>query len=732
MLIFNRRNNILELNLSEVFNMNVGFKKAESVWLKGLETEKTVTMGLYTKVSGVNAVLKIATSGFYKVFLNGEFVSYGPARCAHGFFRVDEIEIALKNGENHIAIEVVNYYINSFASLMQEGFVQAELSVDGDIVAATGGEGFKTFKLNERVRKLQRFSYQRPAAESYRLTSDVHNWRVGKISSSAENFETEKTDEKRLLARGISPFKVHTTAVVKKHSVGRFITGVKPEKYYRDRALDGGGDPKKAESNGWHESEYEWHLYNEVQEWRIAEMTATEGDYIGETTVSAERFEILSLPIEKTGFITAEIECKQKGSLYFVVDETLRPNGDVSAISMQCCNVVRLDMDEGKYDFSTMEPFGFKYMKILATSGEFTVKNPRVIEVVCNEPIKARYNGNDKVLKKVFDAAVESFKQNSVDIFMDCPTRERAGWLCDSFFTAKTERALTLDNKIERNFLENFRLPERFEFLPDGMLPMCYPADALQGQFIPNWAMWFVLELEDYYIRNNDKAFIMPFKEKVYKLLKYFEKFENSDGLLEKLENWVFVEWSKANDFVQDINFPTNMIYCKVLKAVGNIFGDEVALKKAEKLAEVIKRRSFNGEFFTDNEVYRDGSPVSSGERSETCQYYAFFTDIATPEAYPELWSRLITDFGPDRKEKGLWPEIWPSNAFVGNYLRLELLRKYGLYEQLLHECVGYFEYMADRTGTLWENTYDKASCNHGFASYAAVFILEAEKHLNK
>ena len=732
MLIFNRRNNILELNLSGVFNMNVGFKKAESVWLKGLETEKTITMGLYTEVSGVNAVLKIATSGFYKVFLNGEFISYGPARCAHGFFRVDEIEIELKNGENHIAIEVVNYYINSFASLMQEGFVQAEVSVDGDIVAATGGEGFKTFKLNERVRKLQRFSYQRPAAEGYRLTSDVHNWRVGKISSSAENFETEKTDEKRLLARGISPFKVHTTAVVKKHSVGRFITGVKPEKYYRDRALDGGGDPKKAECNGWHESEYEWHLYREVQEWRIAEMTAAEGDYIGETTVSAERFEILSLPIEKTGFITAEIECKQKGSLYFVVDETLRPNGDVSAISMQCCNVVRLDMDEGKYDFSTMEPFGFKYMKILATSGEFTVKNPRVIELVCNEPIKARYNGNDKVLKKVFDAAVESFKQNSVDIFMDCPTRERAGWLCDSFFTARTEKALTLDNTIERNFLENFCLPERFEFLPDGMIPMCYPADALQGQFIPNRAMWFVLELEDYYIRNNDKASIMPFKEKVYKLLKYFEKFENSDGLLEKLENWVFVEWSKANDFVQDINFPTNMIYCKVLRAVGNIFGDEVALKKAEKLAEVIKKRSFNGEFFTDNEVYRDGKPISSGERSETCQYYAFFSDIATPEAYPELWSRLLTDFGPDRKEKGLWPEIWPSNCFVGNYLRLDLLRRYGLFEQLLNECVGYFEYMADRTGTLWENTYDKASCNHGFASYAAVFILEAEKHLNK
>ena len=91
-----------------------------------------------------------------------------------------------------------------------------------------------------------------------------------------------------------------------------------------------------------------------------------------------------------------------------------------------------------------------------------------------------------------------------------------------------------------------------------------------------------------------------------------------------------------------------------------------------------------------------------------------------------------MTDFGPEREAKGLWPNVHKCNAFVGNYLRLELLLKNGLYEQLLQECTGFFEYMADRTGTLWENTYDKASCNHGFASYAAVFILEAEKHLNK
>ena len=32
---------------------------------------------------------------------------------------------------------------------------------------------------------------------------------------------------------------------------------------------------------------------------------------------------------------------------------------------------------------------------------------------------------------------------------------------------------------------------------------------------------------------------------------------------------------------------------------------------------------------------------------------------------------------------------------------------------------------MAERTGTLWENDTPHASCNHGFASHAAVFYVK-------
>ena len=50
----------------------------------------------------------------------------------------------------------------------------------------------------------------------------------------------------------------------------------------------------------------------------------------------------------------------------------------------------------------------------------------------------------------------------------------------------------------------------------------------------------------------------------------------------------------------------------------------------------------------------------------------------------------------------------------------MEILSRYGLVKQLLNESVDQYLYMADQTGTLWENLTPTASCNHGFAAHIA------------
>lgn len=702
------------------------FGKALPVWAKGLADEMNCTLGFYKKIlSGGKAAFKVATGGFYRLLINGEFSYYGPARAPHGFYRVDEFELELPEGEVHIAFEVINHRAESYGVISNPAFFCAEITSGQEVLAATGStEGFNCFILTHRVKKVQRYGFQRPFAEGYRLNRGFADWAVGKEVVNAQKTDLEACGQKTYIERNIRHHKFSPCLPERLVSKGKVKISL-PESYYRHFSWTDAG---KTGLQGFRSEDFEFSMSDEAQEFKNDLVTdcdtpAPEGFSLGE-----KDFYIFSLPGERTGFISLKINCKKAGSLYLTFDEILS-DGDVCSYRMDCCNVIRLDLEEGLYDFSSMECYGFKYLKFTAKSGDFEVGGLHLKEYVCPEPLCDLYKSEDGDVNLILEAAKQSFLQNSADMFMDCPTRERAGWLCDSFFLGRSEFYFTGANKIEHNYLENYLLPESYPNVPKGMVPMCYPSDHSSNSYIPNWAMWLIIELEEHKNRTGDLEFVSRFEPKIEGLLDWFSQYENADGLLEKVPGWVFVEWSAANGFTKDISFPTNMLYAKALEAAARLLARPELSDKASRLREVIRERSFDGEFFVDNEVYEKGVLTRTSNRTETCQYYAFFTGVATPTLYPELWSKLVNDFGPDRTKKGAYPEIHPSNAFIGNYLRLMLLDENGLHSQLLDESKGYFLYMAERTGTLWEFISTEASCNHGFASYTACLIHNAEKN---
>ena len=411
------------------------------------------------------------------------------------------------------------------------------------------------------------------------------------------------------------------------------------------------------------------------------------------------------------------MSCKEPVRLVLAFDEMLQ-NGDVNWMRLGCTSAVQWELAPGEYALETFEPYTMRYLKCMVLKGSCAVTAPALRRYENPDTRRAVFEAADERLNTLFEAGRNTFVQNAVDIFMDCPHRERAGWLCDSFFTARSAMTLSGNTRVEKNFIENFALPESFRGLPKGMLPMCYPSDHYDGVYIPNWSLWLVVELGEYAQRNGDKALVDAMQERVMNLFAFFKGFENSDGLLEKLQSWVFVEWSAANSFVQDVNYPSNMLYAAALDTAAKLYDMPALAEKAAAIREVIRKQSFDGEFFVDNALRKENGLEVTRNRTEVCQYFAFYFGVATPESHPELWRRLLTDFGPKRKESGAWKEIHAANAFVGNMLRLELLSRTGHCRQLLNESIDYLLYMADRTGTLWENVGDNASLNHGFASH--------------
>ncbi len=696
------------------------FQKAKPVFAAGHEREMNRVVGFYARIPAArHARLRITGSSLYVVMINGTFVHQGPARTCHGKYRVDEISIGrYLTGENDlITIRVQSSYCNSYYLLEQDGFLQAEVfDTDGTVMAYTGiGGSFQCVLLDERFRQVPRYSFQRTFNEAYRLNPIRAQFDLDPEHSLSPKGILAEYQPKDLIPRGL----------------------FKPTFPFEPLAalLGQGNVTRKAESEPCREEllpSEEFHCFkpkeiimNPVQE--VCNLTY---EHVGKVQGGASSFGVrkgsyvlTDMGKETTGLITLRVVSREHTVLYLLFDEVLR--GDfIDVTRLACGNVVKYELAPGEYNLLTMEPYSFRYLAVVSLDGGVQVWNMGVRRVGYPE-IEKKLDSADEVEQKIYDAAVETFRQNTFDIYMDCPSRERAGWLCDSFFTARAERALTGESVVERAFLENFLLAESFPHLPEGMLPMCYPADHNNGNYIPQWAMWYVLELYEYLQRTSDRELIDMAKDRMLALYAFLSKYENKDGLLERLDAWNFVEWSHANDLVRDVNYPTNALYAAMLDVLNELYTMPALHEKAEKIRAFIRDNTLIDGFFCDNSVYgEDGLLHLSGECTEVCQYYMFFFKVAAPETHPELWKRLSEEFGPQRGANGAYPQIAPANAFIGNFLRLDILYRYGLHEQLMEEIKGYFLYMAEKTGTLWENIGDYASCNHGFASHVALWML--------
>ena len=686
---------------------------AKAVWPLGHETELNSHFAFVAEFEcgEMVPVLEVVAPYPYKAYLNGEFVGWGPARAAKGFYRPDVWSLAKAvRGRNELRIEEAAYNQGAcYCNPDNPAFILAEVR-DGKAVLAATGRDFRAFGV-PRVRNVSRYSYQRTFNECWRIGDD----------SSAEAQLAERQVDMRLLPRRVAypdfsfagPFaKIKEYAVryngEKKVETIDFIEGSAPgcPEYYNGCRIF----PK---------AELAVNLWDEMQR---LDRDTDPADGFSPTRGKATVFD---LGVLRTGFLGFSVKCSRPGRLYALFDEVVDANGDVDPTRCHVANAVRWDIvNAGEYSLETFEPYAFRAVRFVMLGGEAEIVAPYVRQVRSPSADAKMFACDDRELRDIFEAARETFAENAVDVFTDCPGRERSGWLCDSFFTARASQFFTGSTALEKIFLENFLMAKDFGPQPNGIFPSNYPAELPNGRFIPNWSFWFVLELREYLARSGDLELVEAFRPKVMKLVDFFSKYENADGLLEKLPGWIFVEWSHANKLVQDVNYPSNMTYAKVLEDVAEMYGCDDLLAKAGKIRAEILKQSWNGEWFCDNAVRGpDGALRATGERTEVCQYYAFFFNVATPETHPTLWKRLVDDFGPQRKAIGKWPEIHPANAFIGDYLRLDLLSRHGYGDQVIREIRGYFLKMAKTTGTLWEHDLPKASCCHGFASYVAPLL---------
>ena len=688
------------------------FKKAIPVFARDKENELNYQLLLRETVNDLkNTELYITAFSFYRLTVNGQFVAFGPARTALGYARVDMIpleEYASDSGENEIIIEVAGYNCSSISTARQSSFVVAELRRGEDVLLYTGRD-FKGYVWAKRLRHAERYSAQRHFGEIYDLSvKEPYGEKLAIELTAAKN--TPKYLERRAPMAHCEMINSHGYV-----SAGRFEL---------DETL-----PFKTTRSSFAITE-EWGRFEEEQipykpyRW-IQRQAQKKSRGKGELPVRLSEGEYVIVDMGKleTGFICLSGKALSECDVVLGFTESCSPDKfEFTNINMQ--NVIEYVAGEGDIlDNQSFEPYTCRLAIIMVKSGSIIINSFGIRTFEFNRAAIIPRQIEDAKLADIYEAAVATFAHNAVDLYTDCPSRERAGWLCDSFFTGRAEYFLTGKTLVEDAFLENYRLYEYNGDYPEGVLPMCHPGDMhCNNRFIPQWDMWYVLEVKEYLTERNKNADKELFRDSIYGILSFLKKYENSDGLLQDLPSWSFVEWSTANEWVQDVNYPTNFLYAEALRAAGGLYGDMRLLEKAERVAKSSVERSFDGEVFVDNAVLTDGQLVNTRNSSEACQYYAIlFGGIDLDDTKYERLRHYVTSGFSDLDTEGRG--FVPVNAFIGFYLRICVLMRIGQPKLLCQDVKRFFGGMTASTGTLWEYMEEKGSKDHGFASFAAVAV---------
>lgn len=483
-------------------------------------------------------LIHISADNRYRLYVNGSYISYGPAIGDIDHYRYESIDIAsyLQPGENVIAAEVVNFgeYRRAAQQSFQTAFIlQAECEKIPDLDINTGSSSWKVLK-NKAYTCLPFTSdslgayYAAGPGESLDLSLYPWNWE--KLAYDDSSWKDPKA--------GTVEF-----------AVGRgFLYG--STWFLVPREI-----PQMEE----HEERFS----------RIARYSGMEepSPFIDpEKSLFIPPGSKVSILVDNkyhtTGFPVLKLSGGKNSSLKITYAEALhlpwssgelRNNGHYDAVDRKRDrNDLEGKVIEGYYDllypdggderiFSPLSRKTFRFVQFdIQTADE-----ELIIEDFYNNyagyPFeeKALFSSSDKELLPIWDAAWRTLVNSSEEQFFD-PYYEQLQYIGDTRIEALVSIYVSGDDRLMRKAIKQFDDSR----LPNGLTQSRYPSYIVQ--VIPPYSLLWIGMVHDYFMYRNDDQFVRQFIPGMLTVLDWFANRVDSTGMATNLEWWNFTDWSKG------------------------------------------------------------------------------------------------------------------------------------------------------------------------------------------
>jgi alpha-L-rhamnosidase len=173
---------------------------------------------------------------------------------------------------------------------------------------------------------------------------------------------------------------------------------------------------------------------------------------------------------------------------------------------------------------------GFRYVEVLNWPEELT--EDRIWANERHYPMQeeaSSFTSSNPLLNEIWELCRNGVRVGTLDTYLDCPTREKGGFMGDGFVTGISHLITSGDPRIMRKFLKD--VASTRVYCP-GLLSTA--PNYVNGELAEYSFLWPVL-LEYYYQWTADLEFVKDMMPVFKGLLEYYAEYENEEGLLQDL-----------------------------------------------------------------------------------------------------------------------------------------------------------------------------------------------------
>lgn len=465
-------------------------------------------------------IVNVSADNRYKLYVNGELVSLGPARgdLVHWYFETVDIAPYLQAGTNVIAARVWNEgpyrpeaQITHRTAFLLQGNTEAEQIVNTD----ASWQARTDASYAPLVYRPQYTYYVSGAGEIREMARAVPGWR-----------EPDVDDEAWAPAREIM-------RAVPKSMLGSYgtITG--------------------------------WMLL--PSDLPPMEMTTERLRAVDQVTGAIELPDgfpaepiPLTIPAQTTvtlildqGHLTnayptlifsggekAEISLRYAESLY--TDYPVKGNRDVVAgKSFYGRQDSLVSSGATRQEFTALSYRTYRYVELRVS----TQAEPLVIEDLYGTftgypfALAANLRTQESELQQMLDIGWRTARLCAVDTYMDCPYYEQLQYIGDARIQALVSLYNSGDERLVRRALDLMD----FSRQPEGVTLSRHPS--YTPQYIPTFSFWYIGMLHDYSRYGSDPDFVRRKLAGMRQVLDYFQSYQDTDGSLRNVPHWLFTDW---------------------------------------------------------------------------------------------------------------------------------------------------------------------------------------------